>query len=116
MPSTRRQVDLGLREFVDLVGERREAYPDMPVYHHATYEPSSLARLMRAHATLEEEINEFLRCETFVDLLQVVRRGVRAGVESYSLKDAEKFFFTRLAEISSGKEGCGRIRALARRS
>src|SRR5439155_14520067 len=73
-------------EFVDLVIERRQAFPDLHVYHYATYEPSTLARLMGAHATREEEIDEFLRGEIFVDLLQVVRQGVRAGVDSYSLK------------------------------
>ena len=76
----------------------------MHVYHYATYEPSTLARLMGAHATREEEIDEFLRGEIFVDLLQVVRQGVRAGVDSYSLKDVEKLFFTRQAEVSSGNE------------
>ena len=29
---------------------------------------------------------------------------MRAGVESYSLKDVEKLFFTRQAEVSSGNE------------
>ena len=91
-------------EFVDLVGERRQAFPDMHVYHYATYEPSTLARLMGTHATREEEIDEFLRGEIFVDLLQVVRQGIRAGVDSYSLKDVEKLFFTRRAEVSSGNE------------
>jgi predicted RecB family nuclease len=91
-------------EFVDLVGERRHAFPDMHVYHYATYEPSTLARLMGTHATREEEIDDFLRGEVFVDLLQVVRQGIRAGVDSYSLKDVEKLFFTRRAEVSSGNE------------
>ena len=76
----------------------------MHVYHYAAYEPSTLARLMGTHATREEEIDEFLRGEVFVDLLQVVRQGMRAGVESYSLKDIEKLFFTREAEVSSGNE------------
>lgn len=35
---------------------------------------------------------------------QVGRQGVRAGVDSYSLKDVEKLFFTRRAEVSSGNE------------
>jgi predicted RecB family nuclease len=91
-------------EFVDLVVERQQTFPDMHVYHYATYEPSTLARLMSEHATREEEIDEFLRGEIFVDLFQVMRQGVRAGVESYSLKEVEKLFFTRRAEVSSGNE------------
>jgi uncharacterized protein len=76
----------------------------MHVYHYAAYEPSTLARLMGMHATREEEIDNFLRGEVFVDLLQVVRQGMRAGIETYSLKDVEKLFFTRKAEVSSGNE------------
>src|SRR5262249_39018293 len=45
-----------------------------------------------------------LRGLVFVDLLQVVRQSIRAGVETYSLKDVEKLFFTRQAEVSSGNE------------
>ena len=76
----------------------------MHVYHYAAYEPSTLARLMGTHATREEEVDELLRKQVFVDLLQVVRQSLRAGVESYSLKDVEKLFFTRKAEVSSGNE------------
>lgn len=90
--------------FIDLVTERRRAFPDMHVYHYAAYEPSTLARLMGTHATREEEVDELLRNEVFVDLLQVVRQAMRAGVDSYSLKEVEKLFFTRLAEVSSGNE------------
>ena len=91
-------------QFVDFVTERRRAYPDMHVYHYAAYEPSTLSRLMGAHATREEEVDELLRGEVLVDLLQVVRQSMRAGMESYSLKDVEKLFFTRRAEVSSGNE------------
>ena len=91
-------------QFVDFVTERRRAYPDMHVYHYAAYEPSTLSRLMGAHATREEEVDEFLRGEVLVDLLQVVRQSMRAGMESYSLKDVEKLFFARKAEVSSGNE------------
>jgi uncharacterized protein len=91
-------------QFVDFVCERRHAHPDMHVYHYAAYEPSTLARLMSSHATREEEVDDLLRGLVFVDLLQVVRQSIRAGVESYSLKDVEKLFFTRQAEVSSGNE------------
>jgi RNase_H superfamily len=84
--------------------ERRAEYPDMHVYHYATYEPSTLARLMGTHATREEEVDELLRTQVFVDLLQVVRQTLRAGVESYSLKDVEKLILTPKAEVSFGNE------------
>jgi predicted RecB family nuclease len=91
-------------EFVDFVSKRRSAFPGMHVYHYAAYEPSTLTRLMGSHATREEEVDELLRGEVLVDLLQVVRQGLRAGVESYGLKEIEQFFFTREAHVGSGNE------------
>ena len=59
---------------------------------------------MGAHATREEEVDELLRGEVFVDLLQVVRQSLRAGVPNYSLKSIEQFFFTRSAIVKSGDD------------
>jgi uncharacterized protein len=89
-------------DFVDLVHERLREHPDLHVYHYAAYEPSTLARLMGEHATREEEVDELLRGEVLVDLLQVVRQSLRAGVPSYGLKEIEQFFFTRDAKVKSG--------------
>ena len=79
-PTTATAERRAFEQFIDFVHERRAEYPDMHVYHYAAYEPSTLARLMGAHATREEEVDELLRGEVFVDLLQVVRQGLRAGV------------------------------------
>ena len=91
-------------DFIDFVGERRAADPGMHVYHYAAYEKSTLARLMSEHMTREEEVDELLRGGVLVDLYQVVRQAMRAGMESYSLKEIEKFFFARVAEVGSGNE------------
>ena len=90
--------------FIDLVHNRRTAHPALHVYHYAAYEPSTLARLMGSHATREAEVDELLRGEVFVDLLQVVRQSLRAGVPNYSLKSIEQFFFTRSASVKSGDD------------
>ncbi len=76
----------------------------MHVYHYAAYEPSTLSRLMGAHATREAEVDDLLRREILVDLFRVVRQGLRAGVRSYSLKEIEQFFFTRTADVKSGND------------
>jgi uncharacterized protein len=91
-------------DFVDLVHERRREHPGLHVYHYATYEPATLARLMSEHATREEEVDELLRGEVLVDLYQVVRQSLRAGVPSYSLKEIEQFFFRREAKVKSGDD------------
>ncbi|WP_245322006.1 TM0106 family RecB-like putative nuclease [Mesorhizobium sp. WSM1497] len=82
--------------FIDFVKIRRQAYPEMHVFHYAPYEPGALKRLMGRYATREEEFDNMLRSKLFVDLYGVVRNGLRAGVESYSIKRLEPFYgFTR---------------------
>jgi uncharacterized protein len=83
-------------EVVDLVIARWQADPGMHVYHYAPYEPSAFKRLMGRYATREDEIDRLLRGRRFVDLYAVIRQGVRAGVERYSIKNLEPLYgFTR---------------------
>lgn len=78
--------------FIDFCIQRLEAHPTMHVFHYGGYESGAIKRLMRRHATREDEVDRLLRGGVFVDLLNVVRQGVRASVESYSLKQIEKFY------------------------
>ncbi|HEY3831529.1 MAG TPA: TM0106 family RecB-like putative nuclease [Acidimicrobiia bacterium] len=80
---------------VDLIVEYRRRWPDMHVYHYAPHEPSAFKRLMGEHGTREEEIDDLLRGNVFVDLYRAVRQGVRLSVESYSLKTVETLYFER---------------------
>ena len=78
--------------FIDFVMERWARFPDLHIYHYAPYEPAALKRLMGRYATREEELDQMLRAKLFVDLYQVVRHGLRAGVESYSIKRLEPLY------------------------
>jgi uncharacterized protein len=77
---------------VDEIRASWAANPGMHVYHYAPYEPSAFKRLMGRHITRETEIDEMLRAGLFVDLYSVVKQGLRASVEKYSIKDLEKFY------------------------
>ena len=77
---------------VDGLMARWATHPGMHVYHFAPYEPSALKRLMGRYGTREDEIDQMLRAKLFVDLYRVVRGALRASVESYSIKELEKFF------------------------
>jgi len=79
-------------ELVDFVMTRLAAHPELHVFHYGGYESGALKRLVGRHETGAEELDRLLRGETLVDLLNVVRQGVRASVESYSLKQIEKFY------------------------
>jgi uncharacterized protein len=91
------------QELIDFITVRRERNPDLHVYHYNHYEPASIdhltalhetreeavGRLMGRFATHEDEVDDLFRLGVFVDLYRVVRQGLRAGVESYSIKRLE---------------------------
>ena len=70
--------------------------PNLHIYHFAPYEPTAFKRLAGRYATRQDALDELLRGECFVDLYAVVRQAVRAGVESYSIKELEQYYgYTR---------------------
>lgn len=86
--------------FIDFVIERLEADPNLHIYHYAPYEPTAVKRLAGRHGTREEEVDRLLRGEVFVDLYRAVRQGIRASVESYSIKKLEPLYgFSREVEL-----------------
>lgn len=86
--------------FMDLLAERRERFGDLHVYHYGGYETGALKRLMSRYATREDAMDVLLRHQVFVDLLQVVRQGLVASVESYSIKEMERFYgFVRRQDL-----------------
>jgi uncharacterized protein len=95
----------GFERLMDLLVERLERFPDMHVYHYASYEPTALKRLMGRHATREDEVDRLLRGGVLVDLFRAVRQGLRASVESYSIKRMEPFYgFRREVELREAGE------------
>ena len=81
-------------------------HPGMHVYHYAPYEPAALKRLMGRYARCEATIDRLLRAERFVDLHSIVRQALRAGVESYSIKDLEPFYhFVRHVPLAEARQG-----------
>jgi predicted RecB family nuclease len=89
---------------IDLIRERRAADPAMRVYHYATYEVTALKRLTCEYGTREEELDDLLRGEVFVDLFKVVSQGLRLSHERYGLKQVETFYFERHADLRAGDD------------
>jgi predicted RecB family nuclease len=82
--------------FIAKVMERWKRNPQMHIYHYAPYEPTAIKRLVGRHGTCVDEVDELLRAGVFVDLYRAVRQGIRASVESYSIKRLEPLYeFTR---------------------
>ena len=91
---------LAFESLMDLLVERLDRYPGMHVYHYASYEPTALKRLMGRHATREDQVDRLLRGGVLVDLFRAVRQGIRASVESYSIKRLEPLYgFEREVEL-----------------
>ncbi|EAR16461.1 TM0106 family RecB-like putative nuclease [Robiginitalea biformata] len=79
-------------QFIDFAFALKQKDPTLHIYHFANYEVTALKRLMGKYATRENEVDIFLRSNTFIDLHSVVRQSIRASVEKYSIKDLEIFF------------------------
>ncbi|CAN5572495.1 TM0106 family RecB-like putative nuclease [soil metagenome] len=85
---------------IDFIMAAWEADPDMHVYHYASYERTHLGSLMGRHTTREAEVDRLFRGGRLVDLFGVVRQGLRASVESYSIKRLEPLYdFKREVEL-----------------
>jgi predicted RecB family nuclease len=89
---TRAAEKAAFEQLVDLLIDRLDAHPSMHVYHYAAYEKTALGRLAQRHATREAAVDRLLRARVLVDLFRVVRQGVRASVESYSIKRLEPLY------------------------
>ena len=79
-------------DFVNWVEERRARYPDLHVYHYASYEKTALGHLASRHQILQARIDQWLREELLVDLYPIVRNGLLIGAPSYSIKKVERLF------------------------
>jgi predicted RecB family nuclease len=99
---TRPAEKAAFEQLVDLLIDRLDAHPTMHVYHYAAYEKTALGRLAQRHATREQEVDRLLRARVLVDLFRVVRQGIRASVESYSIKRLEPLYgLVREVELRS---------------
>lgn len=81
-----------LLRFCALVDTRRAAHPGMHVYHYAPYERTRLAALVKRHLVAAECVDRLLN-GVLVDLYPIVKKGVRIGLPSYSLKALEALYF-----------------------
>jgi predicted RecB family nuclease len=81
-----------LVDFLALVAKRRKRFPNMHVYHYAAYEKTALLRLAGRHGVGEDDVDDLLRSGTLVDLYPIVRKSIRTGSESLSLKALEPLY------------------------
>lgn len=91
---------------MDFIDDLRAKHPRMHVYHFAKYEQTAFKKLMGRHATRGDKVDELLRGGHFIDLLEVVRQALIAGVESYSIKQLEPLYgFVREVPLETARSG-----------
>ncbi len=88
----RNEEKIAFEGFIDWVYKRWKENPGMHIYHYAAYEVSAIRRLSTRHDTRQDQVDDFLRNEVFIDLYQTVRHGLRIGEDSYSIKKVEHLY------------------------
>ncbi|MGV1035267.1 MAG: TM0106 family RecB-like putative nuclease [Microbacteriaceae bacterium] len=86
-----------LIDFLAFVEARRAEYPDLHIYHYASYEKTHLLSIAARHGVGEAAVDRLLREQVLVDLLPVVRKALRVGSPSYSIKKLEPLYMSEEA-------------------
>ncbi|GAB3390960.1 TM0106 family RecB-like putative nuclease [Humibacter soli] len=87
--------------FLDDVSRRRSEHPGMHIYHYASYERTHLLQLAARHGVGEDAVDDLLRDNVLVDLYPIVRKALRVGSRSYSIKKLEPLYMG--AQLRSGE-------------
>lgn len=91
------------QDFIHWVYERWLKDPSMHIYHYANYEVAACRKLMGRFGVCEEEIDQLLRNEVFVDLYKIVKGSILLGEPRYSIKNVERLYRDkRKTEVGSG--------------
>ena len=78
--------------FIDFLIQRIALYPEMHIYHYASYEKTAITKLSVKYATREDEVYRILSEGRLVDLYNVVRGSFRISTPSLSIKDVEHIY------------------------
>ncbi len=94
-----------LERFLDIVAQLRRQYPGMHIYHYAPYEPTHLLAMAARYGVREADVDGLLRDGVFVDLYPIVRRALRVGSRSYSIKKLEPLYMGHEVRTSDVQRG-----------
>ncbi|MFV0319680.1 MAG: TM0106 family RecB-like putative nuclease [Microbacterium sp.] len=96
-----------LQDFIAFVGARRARHPGMHIFHYAPYETTHLFTMAARYGVCEAEVDTLLRDGVFVDLYPIVRRALRVGSRSYSIKKLEPLYMGdehRTSDVQKGDD------------
>ena len=97
--------ELAFTNFMTSVLHNQKQYPGSKVYHYANYEQAAIKKLSKRFGVFEQEVEDLLSNDVFIDLYKVVKSALIISQESYSIKKLENYYtFDR---TSSVKEAMG---------
>jgi len=82
-------------KFMAFLDDHLSKYPNAYIYHYNHYETTALKRLSCRYASCEEQLDNLLRKQKFVDLYLVVRESIRTSESGYSIKNLETFYMDK---------------------
>jgi predicted RecB family nuclease len=93
------------KEFIEWVYMRWQQDNTMHIYHYANYEIAACRKLMGRYGICENELDQLLRNEVFVDLYTIVKGSLIVGEPRYSIKNVEHLYREkRGTDVGSGSE------------
>ena len=81
-----------LKAFLEFVDTRLSTYPDLHIYHYASYEKTHLLTLAARHGIGEALVDRLVSDGVLVDLYPMVKQAFCIGWGSYSLKKLEPLY------------------------
>jgi len=89
---TRAEEKRAFEAVIDRIVAGRRQHPELHVFHFGHREADALKALSCRHGSREAQIDQMLREHVLVDLHGIVKRSIRASVESYTLKQLEGLY------------------------
>ena len=83
------------KRFMGFLADRLAEHPQAHIYHYNHYETTALKRLACRYAACEEQLDNLLRNQKFIDLYLVVRESIRTSEPGYSIKNMETFYMDK---------------------
>lgn len=81
--------------FMAFLADHLAEHPHAHIYHYSHYETTALKRLACRHAVCEEQLDNLLRNQKFIDLYMIVRESIRTSEPGYSIKNLETFYMKK---------------------
>ena len=81
--------------FMAFLADHLSAHPNAYIYHYNHYETTALKRLACRYGVCEEQLDNLLRNQKFIDLYLVVRESIRISEPGYSIKNLETFYMEK---------------------